>query len=197
MANDLFSTLLNDVYTHTNRPDLVNETTLAIRKATSKAHGSDEFPEDMVQVTVVPSSTDKPNEYLLDVSAIPFMRHRKIMQLINASTRRAYEQISINDLFDSYGNLKKDCWYKAGLMYRVNAYLDTASLDCIYLQNPDTNPASYTSWIALEHPEAVVEEAASQVFKMTGKDAEFQRYAQLSMENLMRLKSHHIPALVY
>jgi hypothetical protein len=198
MPNDLFSSLLNDVYTHTNRPDLVNETTLAIRKATSKAHGSDEFPEDMVQVTVSPTAGTNKNEYLLDVSAMPFVRHRKILQLINSGTRRAYEQISINDLFDSYGNLKQECWYKAGLMYRINASLSsTDTLDCIYLQNPELAPPVYFSWIALEHPEAIVEEAAAQVFKAVGKDAEYQRYAQLSMENLMRLKSLHIPALVY
>jgi len=198
MANELFSSLLNDVYTHTNRPDLVNETTLAIRKATSKAHGSDEFPEDMVHVTAMPTAGANQNEYLLDVSAMPFLRHRKVLQIINSSTRRAYEQISVNDLFDSYGNLKQECWYKAGLMYRINAALsDAATLDCIYLQNPELVPDTYFSWIALEHPEAIVEEAASQVFKAVGKDAEYQRYAQLSMENLMRLKTLHIPALAY
>jgi hypothetical protein len=129
---------------------------------------------------------------------MPFVRHRKVLQLINSGTRRAYEQISINDLFDSYGNLKQECWYKAGLMYRINAALSaTDTLDCIYLQYPELMPAVYFSWIAVEHPEAIVEEAASQVFKAVGKDTEHQRYAQLSMENLMRLKSLHIPALAY
>ena len=197
MANDLFSSLLNDVYIHTNRPDLVNETTLAIKKATSKAHLSDEFPEDMVQVTAVPTSSDRANEYLLDVSSPPFTRHRKVLQVINSDTRKALTQVTIEDLFDAYGMLKSECWYKAGLMYRVNSTQLASGLDVIYLQNPDTVPDTYTSWIALEHPEAVVEEAASQVFKMIGKDTEFQRYAQLSMENLMRLKTNHISAIGY
>jgi hypothetical protein len=197
-ANTLFSSLLNDVYTHTNRPDLVNETVLAIRKATSKAHESDEFPEDMVYVTAKPSAGTNSNEYLLDVNSMPFIRHRKVLQVINSGTKRAYEQVSINDLFDSYGNLKHDCWYKAGLMYRINAALSaTDTLDCIYLQYPEVFPETYFSWIALTHPEVIVEEAAGQVFKTVGKDTEYKYYAQLSAENFMRLKSLHIPALTY
>lgn len=191
MANKLFSSLLNDVYVHTNRPDLVNETTLAIKKATSKAHGSDEFPEDFVQVAIVTTATNDPAVYIVDVTAAPFVRHRKVLHIVNTYTKQQYKPITLDDLFDSYGITRTDCWYKAGLNYVLNA-VSGSQVTVTYLQNPDVTPDTYSSWIALMHPEAIVEEAASQVFKMIGKDTEFQRYAQLSMENFMRLKQHHL-----
>ena len=139
MANDLFSSLLNDVYVHTNRPDLVNETTLAIKKATSKAHGSDEFPEDFVQVAIVTTATDDPTVYTVDVTTAPFVRHRKILHIVNTDTKRQYKPITLDDLFDSYGITRKDCWYKAGLNYVLNA-VSGSQVTVTYLQNPDVTP---------------------------------------------------------
>jgi hypothetical protein len=50
----LYAQLISAVYTLTNRPDLVAETQLALRKATVKAHGADFWKAD---IAVVPKYT--------------------------------------------------------------------------------------------------------------------------------------------
>ena len=42
------ATLADDVYVLTNRPDLVSETRVALRKAIMKLHSADTFKRDLV-----------------------------------------------------------------------------------------------------------------------------------------------------
>ena len=47
-----FTSLLNDVYTITNRPDLIAETKLAVKQATLKMHQSDYYPKDLFETGI-------------------------------------------------------------------------------------------------------------------------------------------------
>ena len=48
MANALLTSIVDDVYTMTKRPDLVADTLLAVKKATLKAHHTDFYPKDLL-----------------------------------------------------------------------------------------------------------------------------------------------------
>lgn len=48
-----FAELVADVYTLTNRPDLVGETVLAVQAATLKAHQSDDYIYDFREQSIV------------------------------------------------------------------------------------------------------------------------------------------------
>ena len=45
----IFTDLCDDVYTITNRPDLINETKLAVKAATLKIHQSDYYYRDLIE----------------------------------------------------------------------------------------------------------------------------------------------------
>lgn len=48
----VFSDLVADVYTLTNRPELVDMTKLAVRSATLKAHQTDFYPKDLYETGI-------------------------------------------------------------------------------------------------------------------------------------------------
>lgn len=54
---------------------------------------------------------------------------------------------------------------------------------------PTDTATTLTSWIVNEYPDAIIEDAAGAVFKMIGKDDEFNRFQTLFAENLAILKT--------
>lgn len=206
--------LADDVYTITNRPDMVVETAVAIRKAIRKVHGADTFKRDLkVQRLNMSTYTPvAPNQYrwALELSNFERFRRPKNIQyppdlvppihtpapLIDwpagYQRSRTFEEISVDNLFDSYGWEKPNFYYIAGntLMVKSGWYVDF--LDLAYYQwplIPSSTSATLTSWIADQFPDAIVEEASSLVFKMIGKDDEYNRFAQMFAENLSIIKA--------
>lgn len=183
---------MDEVFVYTNRPDLVAETISSIKKATYKAHNVDEFPEDLITVQVVPTQSPDNSSLAIDITAEPFLRCRKITSISNYPVTTSYSAVGADDLFGDYGTLKSNIFYKAGLQYVLLAAPQPAQVSVNYLRFPDQDPESYNSWIAQYHEAAIVEEAASMVFKAIGKDTEFQRFAQMSAQNYQLLRASHI-----
>lgn len=192
MPNSLFQHLMDEVVVYTNRPDLVPETISAIKKATYKAHTIDEFPEDLHTVQVVPTVSPDASALTIDITAAPFVRCRKVTSISNYPVTVNYQPVGADDLFEGYGSLKSNIFYKAGLQYVLLAAPQPAQVSVNYLRFPNQDPETYDSWIAQYHESAIVEEAASMVFKAMGKDTEFQRFAQMSAQNYQLLRASHI-----
>src|SRR5690606_12952030 len=68
-----------DVYVYTNRPDLVTETEVAIRKAIKKFHGADTFKRDLVvqrmDMTALPPTYH--GQYRWSIPLADFPRYRR------------------------------------------------------------------------------------------------------------------------
>lgn len=216
MAATLAS-LADDVYIITNRPDLVNETRVALRKAIFKFHQAETFARDLrtTRLQMALYTPTQPNtwRYQLDIADEElFPRFRRLSDLsypmdlvanpwvipqplidyqwVNSESR-VIPVVAINNLFDAYRVERPQYAYMAGTALHLKLGWGMDYVDVNYWAYP-TVPSDTSdpigSWICDQYPDAVIEEASSTVFKMIGKDDEASRYLQLFGENLAMLK---------
>lgn len=182
----LFTDMLNDVYSITNRPDLVAESKLAIKQATMAAHRSEHYKRDLVDGQQVAVSAAISN-WQLSISAL-FPRWRQFSYLrpytvLTGSLSKIVigrnQFLDPDGILDDYLEEKTNVAYIAG--DNLNVRLESAydGLLISYYQNPDTNEASYTSWVATDFPGVIQIDAARRVFGMIGYEEAAARLTQL------------------
>jgi hypothetical protein len=177
-----------EVYTLTNRPDLVAQTLTAVRAATLKAHQADYYWKDLFETGV--SFDSALFLQSLDYrTLIPLFRSMKyIRKATSNGTLGAVLTLKLPEtVFDSYNEEIVDVYYMAGFVVQIKSStaLQYIALGC-YL-NPNISVSGYNSWIALDHPYAIVYEAAAAVFKMIGKTEEFSAYSSLALDQRMEV----------
>lgn len=172
----LFSDTVDQVYTLTNRSDLVAETALAVRQATAAAHRSDFYPRDLQELQLNLSSTA--NFQLAISSYFPNWRSFSYIRPFTVLTGSLAsfilgpnEELAPDAIFDEYLVEKKNVWYVGGdnLNIRLEGAYD--GLVVGYYKNPILSPdGSYNSWIAQEpnFSAVIILEAAIKVFRMIG-----------------------------
>lgn len=190
--------LCTEVHNITNRSDLVNETKTAVRSATLKLHQSDYFYKDLYETGIAfTSSTYK--QQLEYRTLIPRWRSLKYLRKTDANgfdEGAFFEVLSIPEMVeDSYGINRKDVCYVAGSVVQIlsSTEFQYAILGC-YL-HPDITELNYNSWVALDHPYAIVCEAAASVFKMTGDNDKFSAYTALAREERRLMILSNISAI--
>ena len=192
--------LTAEVNTITNRLDLVGQTLTAIRSATLKLHQSDYFYKDLKEVGISFSSA----EYLQQLEyRLLFPRWRSLKYLrktdsVGSANGTFFEVLSIPEMvIDNYLQNRNDVCYVAGdiLQIRSSTQLQYSLISC-YL-NPDITAAAYSSWVAVDHPYAIVFEAAAIVFKMTGDTDQFSTYTMLAQEQRREVIISNVQAQGY
>lgn len=193
--------LMDDVYTLTNRPDLVAETELAVKAATLKMHQSDFYAKDLYETAVQFDTAD----YVQSLAyrqlvprwrAAKYIRKYEVAQGNNA-TGKFLRILTPDQVLDSYGQNRADIAYVAGdtIEIRSLTQLQYVLLGCYV--NPDVTTNGYSSWIAIEHPYAIVYEAARTVFKQIGYDEQSAQFERLVQEQLVELKMAQLPTVGY
>jgi hypothetical protein len=190
-----------EVYTLTNRPDRVAETLSAVRAATLKAHNSDYYYRDLYETAVVFSSS----EFFQQVdyqSLVPRWRAFKYLRKLDTTVTpnvpgKFFDLVVPENVLDDYAVHREDICYVAGqnLQVRSSTAFQYALMGC-YI-HPDITVATYSSWIAVDNPWAIIYEAASAVFKMIGKSEEGVSYKLLAGEQYAELKISNIVANGY
>lgn len=183
--------LTDEVYTITNRPDLVGETLSAIKAATLKLHQSDFYYKDLFE-TGIQFDTASYTQQLEMGNVIPRFRSLKYLRRYDNSGSGApaefYEVLTPGELLDEYGLDKVNVAYMAGLVLNIKSYSPLEfALVGVYL-NPNITTSGFSSWIATDHPYAIVYEAARVLFKMTGFDEQAAAYDKLGAEQLAMVK---------
>lgn len=183
-----------EVYTLTNRPDLVAETLAAVRAATLKLHQIDYFYKDLYETGVAFTNAEY-QQQLEYRTLIPRYRSLKYLRKTDSSgsdTLGFFDIIVPENVLDGYNLNRDNVAYVAGavIQIRSSTQFQYAILGC-YLQ-PDITEADYTSWIALDHPYAIVWEAAATVFKMIGDTDQFAAYSALSQIEQNNIKISNI-----
>lgn len=161
--------LIAEVYIHTNRPDLVNQTASAVRSATLKMHQLSYFDRDLFETGIdfVTENFLQTLDYALLLPrwrAIKYIRKSDGTNIIGPS----FKILTPDFVFDSYNVEKSDVAYLSGNVFNIRSSTNFryAILGC-YLY-PDVTDAGYNSWIALTQPYAIVHEAARVIFKSIG-----------------------------
>ena len=177
-----FNSLVSDVFTITNRRDLINETVLAVKSATLQLHRRDFFAKDLLEVILQFNTTD----YLqsIDYRTI-FPRYRQLKYLRKYDpTGAAYPEygmgkfldiVTPEQVLDSYQASRNDIAYVAGSSINLRSSTSIQYVSIGLYLNPIVDTAeTYSSWIALEAPYAIVYAAAAIVQGSILRDAQGQ-----------------------
>lgn len=192
----LFTDIVDQVYTLTNRPDLVAETELAVKQATLKGHQSDYYYRDILE-TAINFGAASYFQTLGVKGLLPRYRAVKWARKYDAVGEEAgkfFDLVLPEQTLDSYNQNRTDIMYAAGdvLQFRSSTEFQYILFGCY--QNPELSSASYNSWIAQDHPYYIVTEATRIVFKAIGYDAQEATFNRLAMEQLQGLKLSNIVA---
>lgn len=188
--------LQTEVYAITNRPDLADRTLSAIRAATLKLHQADYFYKDLKESPIVFLTEDYLQQ--LDYRTV-FPQWRALSYL----RRTTVDGLQSGDFFtvktpanivDEYKQNKPNVCYVAGEVLQVRSAVAFQYALLGYYENPNITLAGYKSWIALDHPFAIVYTAAAQIFKSIGKDQEWATWTQQSNEQLQLIRISNIEA---
>lgn len=192
--NTTLTSIINDVYTLTNRPDLVGETLLAVRNSTLKAHRTDFYPKDFVE-TGITFDYAQSQQVLEYKTLVPRWRALKYIRKFYGDTTQGcpgefLTVITPEEVLDSYSVNREDVCYLAGmdLKIRTREKLTHFLLGC-YI-NPDVTPENYCSWIADEQPAAILYDAAATIFKTIGFDEQNAAYQNLISAEYSLLKQN-------
>lgn len=186
-----FTELETEVMAITGRPDLVSETEHAIRTITLRAHFSEEYYPDVLQVDTNTVYNEGISVHQIDVSTTPFVRFRKAIAVINKLTNQPLEEIDATTLFDSTNYLLDNVFYMAGTSINIRA----AAIDSVvvtYMTKPNVAKATYSSWIANEYKELLVNGAAALVFDLIGKKDEHNRVYRYYEVGIKELKQDYM-----
>lgn len=183
-----FSELLSDVYTITNRPDLVAESKLAVKAATLKAHQSDFYPKDIFE-TGINWPTPAYIQSLDYRTLVPRWRAFKYLRKYTSGAPSSFLQLlTPEQTLDRYSVNKEDICYLAGEMLEIRSSTQDDYMILACYLNPILDENSYSSWIALDHPYAIIYEAARSIYKQIGWDEQAQQIRQEVGEQYQILK---------
>jgi len=182
--------ILAEVYTLTNRPDLVAETTLAVKSATLKAHMTDFYSKDIHETRITTDTADyiQGIDYISIISNFRSLKYVRKYDLANAEVGAFLEVLEPEEILDSYGKDKTDVCYIAGSILEIKSSteIDNLILGCYVL--PIITTAGYASWVADLYPYAIITEAARVVFKTIGYDEQSASFERLVAEQYALLR---------
>lgn len=190
--------LQQEVYTITNRPDLVAETLLAVRQSTLALHQGDYYWKDLKETGISFASSAFFQE-LAFRPIIPRFRALKFFRKAQAdgSVGAFFTLVQPESILDEYSRERSDVCYAAGDSIEIKSSTAFQYGVLGYYENPDISLTGYSSWIALDHPFAIITMAAERVFKMIGKSEEFAAYKFLRDEEVQRLTISNVAAPGY
>lgn len=177
VQTDLWDSLVADVITLTNRPELTDETQLAVRMGILRAHSCAHFVRDLVTTqTALQSSSST----LLQVAtSTTLLRFRDVaaVRLLdvdgNVLHNPEIELVEANDIYEyGYKGVRKPyvAWI-AGTALNVYAACGMYGVEVLWYQSPNVTRATCDSWIAQLFPDAIIWEAAMMVWSRTGNEA--------------------------
>lgn len=207
-----FAQLVTAVYTETNRPDLVAETSQAILEVTQSLHLSDLYYKDILEATIV---FDQSTWYLqaLDLTSLPRFRQMGYVRKTDPSLTQAEQtntlppvindvlypnsyynlrfnflkRVDIGDVLDRYGYEKLDIWYQAGTQINIKSSTPLQYVVVGWYAYPDigvvNGSPNFNSWIAVEYPYAIIYGAAGTIFKKIGEDKSAAAYLDMPKPN--------------
>lgn len=195
--------LIAEVYLLTNRPDLVSQTLSAVRSATLTLHRTDFYYKDIFETAVnFPQS-----EYLQQIeyqSLVPRWRSLKYLRKLDASAAPAvpgkfFDIITPEEVLDTYQLERNDICYVAGiwLQIRSSTAFQYALMGCYLNPLTGSTNGTYESWIAVDHPWAIIYAAAANVSRMIGRDKEARGFDGLTLMEVNLLKASNILANGY
>ncbi len=168
----LLTDFLAPVYSITNRPDLVTETTAFLNRALMKAHVASEYRFD-IETLVVPYAGSQ------ELSESLPARFRKIYQVVvpDNGNRFKLDEVTPAALFDDDVQMRKlNTYYLAGSQINFNLTNSFENINVMYLKLP-----TYAdSYIATNYSDILVYLAAAYIFILMKNQPKASQWASLA-----------------
>lgn len=182
--------LRNDVATLLNRPDLVDtKIAVAVNEAVLSLHQKDYFLKDLYEYTIRFDNSTYYQQLQVTqlISKYRKLSYVRIWDNISQSAGKKLKIIGIDKVIDSYGVELTDTVYEAGVVINIKTLEPFQFILLGVYEYPDIVEASFNSWIAREHPFAIVYKACMIVAKSIGLDEESKGYGNLYNDQLSGL----------
>lgn len=182
---DLYDQMLSDILTLTARPDLENESALALRTATLSIHGRQNFPRD--EVTNLVKLPNAAYQASLDVQILfPRLRGLSSIRLVDVNyapidnENGSIEIVEMGDIYDpEYGTVKNNIGFLAGTSLNIRTAIEAYGYLVSYYQLPQVRREQYSSWIAQLAPDVIIYQAAAIVFSTNGNEEKARSYMNM------------------
>lgn len=196
-----FTELCSEVYTITNRSDLVAETELAVKSATLKAHSSDFYFKDLRE-TIISFDSAAYIQSLDYRTLFPKYRSLKYLKKFDTTSNETVEPplevLPPELLIDSYGDRKTNVAYVAGSVIQIKSSTEEQHYSIGIYQHPTVESVdTYASWIATEYPYCIIFEAAAIVFGLQGDATRQAAYRTQALEMYAELRGSNLVAVGY
>lgn len=163
--------LISGVYSLTNRPDLTGQTLIAVQSATLSLHQMDFFYKDIFETGIVFGTAEyiQSFEYRTLITTWRALKYLRRTDSSGASTSEPFEIVEAEDVLDLYKSDRTNVIYGAGevLQIRSSTVFQYALLGCYV--NPVITEAGFNSWMAKDHPFAIIYKAAADICRQIGK----------------------------
>lgn len=189
--------LIQEVYSLTNRPDLINETLSAVKAATLKVHGSDFYFKDLFESGVDAGASSYIQSIDLKglISNYRSLKYIRKYDAVGSMAGRFLDIVNPGEILDDYGIERQDIAYEAGRLLQVKmSTQEQYFLFGCYLY-PIVTTTGYTSWIADEYPYSIVFDAVAKIYGMLQKTEARDYYASESGIVVAELKGSNIDAV--
>jgi hypothetical protein len=178
----------------TNRPDLVAKTLAAVQAATLKAHHSDFYYKDIYEAEIdFTTATFEPDfEFRTFVPRWRAGKYFRKYDHDDAVPGDFFEEIVPENAMDSYAQARVDVWYSAGEIIHLKSSTEERYVLMGCYRHPDITTGTFDSWIALDHPYAIVYGAAQTIFRLIGKTDEARGMKEEVAEQYILLRNSNI-----
>lgn len=181
-----FDDLVQGVVTNTNRPELLNETKQAIRRATVKMHNLDFFLADVTEGKLTIATSIQPRINLSDLGN-HFRKFAAIHPVVDGEIGKALTKIE-PEIYKGAG--RKSGYYTLGGTLVIQNCGVVQGIVFQYYTTPITSDDRYNSWIASSHPFAIIDEASATVLASVGNMEKANFYRGLVGNKLPRPSGH-------
>lgn len=207
-----FAELQASVITVTKRPDLVNETILALKRAIIKEHSAMDYPRDLARLSAALTQAN-PNNFKYELSLATLGLHpkaRKIMDIrehINPALdawstntgmqgQLLFKERAPDNIFDAYGLEQRQYWYRLGSNLNIVAPRQVDNVLITYYAVPSTTVlATYSDWMADMYDYVLYTHAAAEIFRIIGKSDEYRFQLAMTQENRLDIIRNEIGAI--
>lgn len=183
LQTDLYDSIYDDVITLTNRPDLSDETAVAIRSATLSMHSRAAWPRDL-QTAFVELPNGASNLTALDIQVL-FPRFKGVSSIRITDVNKApingpdalIECVELDDIYDPvYLQLRNNIAYVGGTTLNIRNYIAAYGYLISYFAAPRVKRDEYSSWIAQLQPDSIIYQAAAIVLTTNGNEEKARSY---------------------
>jgi len=178
--------LLTEIYKLTNRSDLVDETTIAVKSATLKAHMSDYYTRDISETVIDMGSAAylQTVDYGAEISNFRSLKYIRKYDNAESTSGDFVEVIAAEEVMDSYNIERVNVGYIAGVNLLLKLSTEEEHILVGAYTLPVVTDGGYSSWVDDQYPYVIIYEAARVVFKMTGDTEQSNTYRDLAREQL-------------